>query len=66
MLKGSKHLPEAECRNIEIFLKTFFQPNMDYVNAVCEEYHVGDAGDKLFHYSDDRKLATRWRTFHSY
>ena len=37
---------------------------MDYVNAVCEEYHVGDAGDKLFHYSDDRKFATRWRSFH--
>ena len=39
---------------------------MDYVNAVCEEYHVGDAGDKLFHYSDDRKLITRWSSFHAH
>ena len=38
---------------------------MDYVDAVCEEYHEEDAGEKLFHYSDDRKFFTtgRWRTF---
>ena len=38
---------------------------MDYVDAVCEEYHEEDAGEKLFHYSDDRKFFTTgwWRTF---
>ena len=35
---------------------------MDYVDAVCEEYHEEDAGEKLFHYSDDRKFFTRWRS----
>jgi len=30
-----------------------FEPNMDYVNAVCEEYHIADSGDTNFHYSDD-------------
>ena len=29
---------------------------MDYVNAVCEEYHIADSGDTNFHYSDDRKF----------